>query len=190
TVYLPVLLFISLVLMLLSIQRKVGVVLLTAVFVSQLIIFVPRYVEYTKPSHDSGILANQMKIVDWIYSKREGDGFSAYVYTPQEFDYTYQYLFWWHGKSKHGFVPCEYMTSRKPGFLKYNYVPGEDNYSKPSLGCSQFRFVVIEPEKNQMKVENWAREQRIIENAQLVDETEIAGVRVEKRKLQLDGFGD
>lgn len=182
TVYLPVLLFVSLVLMLVSVPKKIGTPILLLVVYSQLLVFIPRYVQYLKPSNDPGILANQMKVVDWIYSKREDDGFSAYVYTQREFDYTYQYLFWWYGIQKYGFVPCEYTISRKPGFLKHTYVPGEDKYRKPSLGCAQFRFVIVEPEDDQQKVEKWISEQKITENTILIEEAEIVGVKIQKRK--------
>lgn len=180
TVYIPILLFISVLLMALSLPRKAGVVVLAAIILFQLPVFKERYLQYLAPQEDPQTLATELKVLDWIYSKREGEGFNAYTYMPARRDYPYQYLFWWYGRGKYGFMPCEY--SIYPHDLKL-YVPGREYYTKPQLGCDKFRFLIIEPffKKDIENFESWYQQTQ--EGTALVEEVYVGSVRVEKRAL-------
>ena len=68
TIYLAPLLFISLLLMILSLPKKVFVILLSIILFSQTVNFYQRYTSYLKPSPDPSLLYNQEKVLDWIYT--------------------------------------------------------------------------------------------------------------------------
>lgn len=174
TVYLPPLLFVSLILMLVSIPKKAGFIFFAIIISGQAVLFGERYSQYLRPSDDPSILANQLQVLDWIYQGSEGDGFNVYTYTPHERDYPYQYLFWWYGRKAYGFVPCEYATY--PGELKYLYIPGAYYYQEPQLGCDKFRFFIIDGES-----EGW--HEKVAAGTKLVEEKVVGRIKVEKRAL-------
>lgn len=179
TIYIPTLVFISLFLMLVSIPKWIGLSLLTIVLLSQFNVFKERYF-HSYPGDDPSILANELKAIDWIYYRSRQDGFNVYVYTPHVFDYPYQYLFWWYGRKKYGYLPCEYANY--PNSLKYTYIPGSDWYSKPTLGCNRFVFLIIEPddpEDGSKDLLDWL--QIASKDTKLVSETHVGRIRVEKR---------
>ena len=180
TVYLPPLLFISFVLLLLSIPKRYGLTVLAVVMVSQIIIFKERYAQYLAPQKGSGVLSTQMKVLDWIYTHAENDGFNAFTYLPSRRDYPYQYDFWWYGRRRYGFVPCQY--SIHPDGLKL-YVPHKDSYSAPTLGCDRLRFLIIEPEHGKDEIfDEWLVE--VTEGTVFLETTDIDGVVIEKRRLK------
>ena len=190
TIYLYLLTFTGLVLMLVSIPKKTGLTLLALVILAQGQLFQERYKEtllpvgskqYLTSSDDPGILANQLKVLDWIYTRNEEDGFNVYTYSPHVYDYQNQYLFWWKGREKYGFVPCEYNLF--PGFLKDTYVPKPLAYTQPTLGCDNLRFLIIEPGRDRNSYSKW-REKIKFERGEKVDETEISGYRVEKWRIR------
>ena len=48
---------------------------------------------------------NEIGAIDWIYQDARGEPFGLFVYTPPVYDYAYQYLFWWRGEKKYGYLP-------------------------------------------------------------------------------------
>ncbi|MEK7497758.1 MAG: glycosyltransferase family 39 protein [Patescibacteria group bacterium] len=180
TIYLPTLIFVSLVLILLSFKNILASVVLSLVIISQLLVFVPRYSQYLQSSNDPSILANQTKILDWIYKNSEENGFDVYTFmADSDFDYPYQYLFWWYGKGKYGIVPCHYEIF--PLSHKYIYVPGgEFNYNKPTKGCDKLRFYIIEPTGDKSRYSKWTSR---LENTKLIEKTDIGQINVQKREL-------
>lgn len=183
TVFLPTLLFISLILAVLHLrQKKIKMLVLGFILLSQGLLFGGRYAEYLKPSSDRSILANQLSVLDWVYQNSEGDGFNAYIYlADDDHDYPYQYLFWWYGREKYGFVPCEYQNFPYPITSKHTYVPGSLFYNQPTLGCDKFVFLIIEPDKDRNQAK-W-REQ-VTKNTVLAQEFQIGEVKIEKRLRQ------
>lgn len=179
TLYLPVLFFISFALLLLQLPKKAGYLLLVLfILLFWLPVFQERYKEYFKDYKDPGYLSTELEVIDWIYATRENDGFKAYTYMLDQRDYPYQYLFWWWGRKQYGFVPCEY--SIYPGGLKL-YLPDRDYYTKPSLGCSQFVYLIIEPHKDAEHFSKWYAE--VSKGSRLEQEVNVNGVRVEKRRI-------
>lgn len=47
---------------------------------------------------------NEISTIDWIYQDAKGEPFGIFVYTPPVYDYAYQYLFWWRGTKKYGYL--------------------------------------------------------------------------------------
>lgn len=181
TIYLYLLTFLSLVFMLVSIPKKIGLALLTLVILAQGQLFQERYKQYLTLSDDPGILANQLKVLDWIYTHNAEDGFNVYTYSPHVYDYQNQYLFWWYGKKQYGFLPCEYNLF--PGFLKGTYIPSHLDYTQPTLGCDNLRFIITEPSGDEKSYNKW-REQIKFERGEKVNETKINGYGVEKWRIR------
>lgn len=172
TVFLPPLLFVSILLMLYSIPKKVGIAVFIVIMAAQLAVFVPRYQQYLKPSDDPGLLINQLKVIDWVYEKGEGQGFDVYIFVPSVYDYHWQYLFWWYGRKQYGFVPCKYANHTK--ILKHTYIPGSDFYSQPTLGCGGRQFLIIEPGREE-RINKWLGE---VGQGKIVSETTLGKINV------------
>lgn len=178
TVYLPPMIFIAVLLMLFSLPRKIGGAILLIILVSQLALFKDRYQEYFNPSADQSLLKNEIGAIDWVYQKSNGRGFYVYSYLPSVYDYPYQYLFWWYGKKTYGYLPCEYATY--PGSPKI-FVPEAEHYLEPKKECSLSRFLIIEPDKNNLLRQQWLENTR--QGTEFIEQANIGRIQVEKRQL-------
>ncbi len=61
---------------------------------------------------------NKIKAVNYIYKESKDKPFSVYVYTPEIYDYAWQYLFFWQG----------FQGQQLP--VEFSYKPGEISYLK------------------------------------------------------------
>ena len=52
-----------------------------------------------------GSFRNQLAIVDDVFEKGKDKNFGYFVYTPQVFTYGVDYLMWWRGKTRFGYIP-------------------------------------------------------------------------------------
>lgn len=185
TVYIRPLLFIAVLLMLASIIRegshltkRLGLVLLVVVLVPQFLFFARRYSQFAKPTDDPSLLTNELAAVDWVYGESQNQGFYVYSYLPSVEDYPYQYLFWWRGTQKYGYVPCEYSTVPSVPDL---FVPGQKYYQTPQRQCANWRFLIVEPDARWDLQNAWLDQVR--EGAILLKEANFGKIRVEKRQL-------
>ncbi|MBI2590404.1 MAG: hypothetical protein HYW33_00780 [Candidatus Blackburnbacteria bacterium] len=185
-VFLPPLLFVSVVLILFSLWRelkiryyKVGIIGIVGVIgVSQLMLSGGRYLQYLHPSDDPGLLVNQMKVLDWIYAHADGNGFNEYTYVPTVEDDKYQYLFWWYGRQKYGYLPCEY--SNLPKSIKYLYIPNSEEYKDPHLGCEYNVFLIIEPDAGKGDAPVWY--EKAVFGTISLEQSKVGSIKVEKRR--------
>lgn len=182
TVYLPPLLFISTILMLLALPRKIGLLILGIIFIFQASIFLQRYKEYLNIKDDPGLLSNQIKAIDWVYENSENQGFKVYNYTDTFYEYPYQYLFWWYGLKKYGYLPEEY--SNFPLSHKELYVPGYNYYLEPKRGGDRIKFLIIQSDTNGENNKDWILKFRNF--TELVDSTQIGKIKVEKYYAKKD----
>ncbi len=177
TLYLPPILFVAYLLALTKIGKSVGLGFFILTMIFQLSNFRQRYSTYPYPPDDPGILANQLSAVDWIYQNSDNDGFNVYNYTDRYYDYSYQYLFWWYGRGKYKYLPCEYANY--PLSHKNLYVPGYAYYTEPKLGCLNNNFLIIESTTNGQSNANWIDGFR--DKTALLDYTYVGKIRIEKR---------
>lgn len=180
-VYLPPLLFVSTLMVLWQLPKRLGWALIVLVLVSQVWLFKDRYLQYLKPSEDPGLLINQMKVLDWIYTHADGNGFNEYTYVPAVEDDKYQYLFWWYGRKKYGYLPCEY--SNAPKSIKYLYIPNSEEYKDPHLGCEYNVFLIIEPfdsAQGKPDLEKWYG--KASAGTIPLEQSQVGTVKVEKRR--------
>lgn len=178
TVSIPVFLFISLFLMILSLPKKIGYPLLAIILFFQIINFGNLYAQYFRPSDDPSLLANELKAVDWVYQESGNEGFSVYHYLPSVLDYPYQYLFWWRGSQKYGYLPCEFASYPKAPKL---FLLGSHYYEEPKRSCSNLRFLIVEPDKHIEIRQNWLDNLRA--NTKLLNTTNFGKILVEKREV-------
>jgi hypothetical protein len=73
-----------------------------------------------KESNDPKNTANLIANIDWVYQKAEGEGFRAYNYVPEVYDYPSQYLYWWYGQKKYHYLPekISYSLAEVPKYIK------------------------------------------------------------------------
>lgn len=177
TSFLSPLIFVSIILALTELKMYLLVPLLLLTIISHLQIFGTRYRQYLFPNDDPSILANEMRAIDWAYSQTKDKSYSVYVWIPSTFDYHYQYLFWWYGKNRYGYLPCEMNTF--PGSPK-TYLPrGFERYEKPKGKCpSKTRVLIMEPGENNYIEKTWYDD--ITENSNKITETRVGKLRLEK----------
>lgn len=97
------------------------------------------------------LLKNQKNAIDWIYQDAEEKPFKVFVYTAPVYDYHYQYLFWWYGEKKFGYLPLEY--SYLPG--ETSYVPHKEHYVNPHPQETDLVYLIIEPEEIEERLNGW-----------------------------------
>jgi len=133
-----------------------GVLILVFVLISQ---FDPYavYSYYAKPIPygDASLYRNQEEIVDYVYHEAKGRKFNEIVYTPPVHDYTYQYLFLWHGEKN------------------YRY--------QPSLSHEQLFFVILEPDPGyEGRLRDWLESRK--DDGKVIKETHFtSGIIVQTR---------
>ena len=174
----PILLFFTLLLIISTISSRYKLFLYSIVFLAHSFFFITRYTEYLKPQNDSSMLNNQLSTIDWIYSSAHGEGFSVYIQLTAVYDYTYQYLIWWRGLNKYGYLPCEYSTY--PDSPEDIIIPGWKYYQSPHK-CSSLRYLIIAPDKSFAPDQNWIT--GTTRSTKLLDSHKIGRINIEKREL-------
>lgn len=80
-------------------------------------------------------LNNSLTVVDWVYQHAKAEGFRVYSYLPAIYDYSYQYLFWWHGNRNYhyrandvSYLPNqpEYIDNMRSYFTNTRPLPGNE----------------------------------------------------------------
>ncbi len=69
-------------------------------------------------------IKGKIDAIDYIYSDASGANFNLMIFAPPVYIYPYDYLLWWHGKQKYGFVP----GSERHGIV---YLLIEQDHAKP-----------------------------------------------------------
>ncbi len=102
-----------------------------------------------KPSDDPSRINNEIAAIDYVYKKAEGKNFKVYTYLPSVIDYPYQYLIWWHGLNKFGYLPIDYAYSPN----KPEYISNKESFSATKQELSKREnsnlvFLIKEPNLN------------------------------------------
>lgn len=176
TVYIPPTIFIAVLLAIWNLPQKLRFLLFSIIITAQIIAFARLYNTFFNSSNDASLLTNELAAINWTYQKAQGEGFYVYSYLPSVNDYPYQYLFWWWGRKKYDYVPCEYSTYPNTPSL---FVPGLNNYQEPKRPCGNKRFLIIEPDKNTAVQDVWLK--NIRDKTSLVNKTKVGNIQVEER---------
>ncbi len=96
-------------------------------------------------SDDPKNLANLIRNIDWVYEKINGDGFEAYTYVPEIYDYPNQYLYWWYGVKKYGYMPqkVSYSLAQVP-----EYVRSQDEFYRMVKKNDKSKIALVYEVKN------------------------------------------
>lgn len=78
------------------------------------------FIKNNNKSDDPKNMANLIRSVDWVYGKINGEGFNSYNYVPEVYDYPHQYLYWWYGNKKYGYMPekISYSLEEVPEYVR------------------------------------------------------------------------
>lgn len=97
---------------------------------------------------DPSLYKNELSAIDSIYTQAQGKNFKVYTYMPSVIDYPYQYLFWWRGLNKYGYVPEDYAYSpNKPDYISQKGLLLK-GANPPSSGLI---FLLKEPDRNNLR---------------------------------------
>lgn len=78
------------------------------------------YIKNRNKSDDPKNTANLLKNIDWVYKEMNSEGFRAYNYVPEVYDYPHQYLYWWYGNKIYGYMPeiVSYSLEEVPEYVR------------------------------------------------------------------------
>lgn len=179
TVALSSLLYFALILMMVNLPKIPSLFLIGIVTFSQSLVFGNNYNHFLKLEDDPSLLKNELAAIDWVYRKAEDKGFSVYTYLPSVYDYPSQYLIWWQGINRYGYLPCEYSSF--PGAPSL-FVPGKKYYQGPSKTCGAQIFLIVEPDKNEINRNVWVAEAQ--KGSFSVERTTLPGNLVVEKRSQ------
>ncbi len=100
--------------------------------------------DFGKKNLDPSLYKNEIAAIDYVYKYANGKNFKVYTYLPSVYDYPYQYLFWWYGNKKYGYIPGEYAYSPN----KPPYIPSQDKFAGLKTNFSGLVFLIKEPNRN------------------------------------------
>lgn len=72
------------------------------------------YITDNGKSADPKNAQNIMRSIDWVYQQADGKGFTAYNYVPEIHDFSTNYMYWWYGKIRYGYIPEKISYSINP----------------------------------------------------------------------------
>ncbi|EKD90448.1 MAG: hypothetical protein ACD_31C00005G0074 [uncultured bacterium] len=99
---------------------------------------------FSKPNNDPSSFKNELVAIDYIYQSSGGKNFKVYTYLPSVIDYPYQYLIWWRGTRKYGYLPEDYAyLPNKP-----KYIGSKEKFENTKdIESSELVFLVKEPDR-------------------------------------------
>ena len=152
--------------------------LLIILLLSQAQFFWIRYKDYLTLGDDPATLQNSLSSLDWVYQNSPNQGFYSYTYEPTVYDTVTQYLYYWYGRKKYGYVPCEYSSYPQSPDI---FVPGWEHYQSPKKPCQKVQFLIIYPDENKYLEKKWHEE--ISRNTHLLEKSQSGRIKLEKRTL-------
>lgn len=134
-------------------KRLIAFLILMYMFVCVSNTHLPYLKNTSIPSTDPSNLSNQLSVIDLIYKNANGRAFKVYSYLPSVYDYTYQYLFWWYGKTHFNYMPSDLA-----------YLPNEPEYIEDRISflspSKEFKetdmtYLIVEKGENVKHLQEW-----------------------------------
>ncbi len=123
----------------------------------------------------NSIFKNEVTAIDYTYKQAQGKNFKVYVYMPSVLDWPYQYLYWWYGLKKYGYLPEDYAYApNKPEYV--NQKQKLDTGAHPEDGG--LIFLIKEPDRPDLQ-DLWGNNFKGLE---LVNHTMVGVITIETRK--------
>lgn len=124
---------------------------------------------------DPSLYKNEIAAIDYVYKYANGQNFKVYTYLPSVYDYPYQYLFWWYGQKKYGYIPGEYRYApNKPA-----YIPSQDKFEGRKDNFSGLVFLIKEPNRGFNYKSGWEADYRFME---LIKSDKLGVIELEIRR--------
>lgn len=137
--------------------------------------------DYNQASTDPSNFKNEIKVIDYIYQKAGDRNFRVYTHIPSVYDYPYQYLIWWYGKNKYGYLPKEYTyLPDKP-----IYIPAQSKFQNTISKSDSNLVFLVEELQNPKLLDLWLNN---FNNYPSLDSVMIGPIRVETRLLPIQPF--
>lgn len=158
TIYLGPLTFFAVVLALFRLPTVVRYPLLTVVLLSHVVYFSSQLDRSANATGDLRILKNQLTAIDWMYQHASGSRFTFMNRHSPMYDYSFEYLFWWYGRKKYGYLPCHLDFFP---FARSFHVPERGHYRNPARDCDNgaentaMRFTLIDGSSSLSSQKQW-----------------------------------
>ncbi|MDD5415691.1 MAG: glycosyltransferase family 39 protein [Candidatus Daviesbacteria bacterium] len=123
---------------------------------------------------DPSLYKNEIAVIDYVYKIANGVNFKVYTYLPSVYDYPYQYLFWWYGQKKYGYIPGEYVYSPD----KPVYIPSQEKFQGSKKNFSGLVFLIKEPDRIKMR-QAWEGD---FKDMEFVSKEMLGSIEIEIRK--------
>ncbi|MBI3103943.1 glycosyltransferase family 39 protein [Candidatus Daviesbacteria bacterium] len=127
-----------------------------------------------RENSDPSLYKNELGAIDYVYQYANGQNFKVYTYLPSVYDYPYQYLFWWYGNKKYGFIPAEYVYSPN----KPRYIPSQEKFQGKKENISGLVFLIKEPDRIKMR-QAWEND---FKDMEFISKEWVGPLEVEIRK--------
>lgn len=142
-----------------------------AVFSIGKFLFHDRFIANPDPS----LYKNEISVIDYVYKYAAGENFKVYVFMPSVIDYPYQYLFWWYGKNKYGYIPYDYAYAPN----KPKYIGSKEKFEGSKNGYKGLVFLIKEPNRGFNYKSGWEADYRFMD---LLHQTKLGNIDIEVRK--------
>ncbi len=130
--------------------------------------------ERQSPGGNPSLMKHELAAIDYVYQEAAGKNFRVYSYLPSVYDYPYQYLFWWYGQRRYGYLPKEYSYAPN----KPPYITGKELLLTSSPQDSDLVFLIKEPDDRQRR-ELWENN---FTNYPLIKTYRLQSIEIETRK--------
>lgn len=131
--------------------------------------------DFGKPNMDPSLYGNEIAAIDYVYQKAAGQNFKVYTFMPSIYDYPYQYLFWWYGRKKYGYIPAEYAYAPN----KPSYISNKDKFKGSRDNYGGLVFLIKEPNRGHNWKSGWEADYRFME---LLSSEKLGSIEVEIRR--------
>ena len=123
---------------------------------------------------DPSLYKNEIAAIDYVYKYANGQNFKVYTYLPSVYDYPYQYLFWWYGQKKYGYIPGEYVYSPN----KPSYIPSQNKFQGRKDNLSGLVFLIKEPDRIGYR-QGWEGE---FKDMEFISKTMLGAIEIEVKR--------
>ncbi|MDP3973504.1 MAG: hypothetical protein Q8P92_01600 [Candidatus Daviesbacteria bacterium] len=130
--------------------------------------------DFGKPNMDPSSYRNEIAAIDFVYTFAGGKNFKVYTYLPSVIDYPYQYLFWWYGQKRYGYIPFEYAYH--PNVPPY--ISNKEKFEGSKQNYSGLVFLIKEPDRIKMR-RAWEDN---FDNLELIKKEMVGPLEVEIRQ--------
>ena len=125
-------------------RKLIAIILATALIYFSLFNILKFFTQdWGRPNLDPSSYKNEITAIDYIYKYVNGQNFKVYTYLPSVYDYPYQYLFWWYGQKKYGYIPYEYAYSANIP----QYISNKEKFEGSKENYQGLVFLIKEPDR-------------------------------------------